>query len=126
MSQQPYYPPQSAVSNGLKGLCPRCGQGKLFTGYLKVPDECGNCHLDFSFSDSGDGAAWFVMLIAGTLAMAGVLFVELTWRPDWWVHVLVAIPLAVVLPLVLLRPIKGILLNQQYLTSAEQGKLDLK
>ena len=57
MTQQPYYPPQSPVSNGIRGLCPRCGQGKLFKGYLTVPDKCDHCGLDFSFSDSGDGAA---------------------------------------------------------------------
>jgi uncharacterized protein (DUF983 family) len=126
MSQQPYYPPQSPVSNGMMGLCPRCGQGKLFDGYLKVPARCAHCELDFSFSDSGDGAAWFVMLIAGTLAMAGVMFVELTWKPVWWVHVLVALPLAVGLPLLLLRPMKGILLNQQYMTRAQEGRLEDK
>jgi len=126
MSTRSYYPPQSPVSNGMKGLCPRCGQGKLFEGYLKVPPQCSNCGLDFSFSDSGDGAAWFVMLIAGTLAMAGVLFVEINWQPAWWVHALVALPLTVGLPLLLLRPIKGILLNQQYMTKAAEGRLEDK
>ena len=126
MTQQPYYPPQSPVSNGIKGLCPRCGQGKLFKGYLTVPDKCDHCGLDFSFSDSGDGAAWFIMLVCGTLAMAGVLFVELNWQPVWWVHALVALPLAVGLPLLLLRPVKGIFLNQQYLTSAREGRLEDK
>ncbi len=126
MNQQTYYPPQSPISNGIKGLCPRCGQGKLFDGYLSVPAACGNCGLDFSFSDSGDGASWFVMLIAGTLAMAGAVIVELTWKPDWWVHVLVALPLAVGLPLLMLRPVKGILLNQQYATAAQEGRLENK
>jgi uncharacterized protein (DUF983 family) len=123
MVKEPYYPPQSPISTGLRGRCPRCGQGKLFEGYLKVAPKCSHCGLDFSFSDSGDAAAWFVMLIAGTLAMAGVLIVELNWRPDWWVHVLVAVPLAIGVPLILLRPIKGILLNQQYHTSAREGRL---
>jgi uncharacterized protein (DUF983 family) len=50
------------------------------------------------------------MLIAGTLATAGVLFVELTWQPAYWVHALVAIPLAVGLPMLLLRPVKGYLI----------------
>ena len=63
------------------------------------------------------------MLVCGTLAMAGVLFVELNWQPVWWVHALVALPLAVGLPLLLLRPVKGIFLNQQYLTNAREGRL---
>ena len=123
MSQQPYYPPQSPVSNGIRGMCPRCGQGRLFEGYLSIPERCEHCDLDFSFSDSGDGAAWFIMLLCGTLAVGAALFVELNWQPVWWVHALVALPLAVGLPLLLLRPVKGIFLNQQYTTSAREGRL---
>ena len=120
---QHYYPPQSSLSTGLAGRCPRCGQGHLFEGYLKVAPKCDRCGLDFSFSDAGDGAAWFVMLIAGTLAICGVLFVELTWQPAYWVHALVAIPLAVILPLLILRPAKAILINRQYETRAQEGRM---
>jgi uncharacterized protein (DUF983 family) len=122
-STTPCYPPQPALSTGLAGRCPRCGQGKLFDGYLTLAPKCGRCNLEFSFADAGDGAAWFVMLIAGTLAVAGVLFVELTWQPAYWVHALVAIPLAVILPLVMLRPIKGVMINRQYQTRAEEGRI---
>ena len=122
-STTPYYPPQSSVSTGMSGRCPRCGQGKLFDGYLKVAPKCGRCGLKFSFAVAGDGAAWFVMLFAGTLAVAGVLFVELTWQPAYWVHALVAIPLAVLLPLAILRPIKGVLINRQYQTRAQEGRI---
>ena len=122
-STTPYYPPQSSVSTGMSGRCPRCGQGKLFDGYLKIAPKCGRCGLEFSFAEAGDGAAWFVMLIAGTLAVAGVLFVELTWQPAYWVHALVAIPLAVLLPLAILRPIKGVLINRQYQTRAQEGRI---
>lgn len=118
-----YYPPQPSFSTGLKGACPRCGQGRMFAGYLKVADECDVCGLSFGFSDAGDGAAWFVMLIAGTLAMCGVLIVELTWQPAYWVHALVAIPLAVLLPMLMLRPVKGILLARQHETNAQLGQL---
>jgi uncharacterized protein (DUF983 family) len=122
MTQAPYYPPQSSLSTGVAGKCPRCGQGRLFDGYLKIADKCDRCGLNFNFSDAGDGAAWFVMLIAGTLATAGVLFVELTWQPAYWVHALVAIPLAVGLPMLLLRPAKGYLIARQYETSAREGR----
>ncbi len=122
-STTPYYPPQPALSTGLGGRCPRCGQGKLFDGYLTVAPRCNRCGLEFSFADAGDGAAWFVMLIAGTLAVAGVLFVELTWQPPYWVHAIVAIPLAVVLPLAMLRPVKGVMINRQYQTRAEEGRM---
>jgi uncharacterized protein (DUF983 family) len=81
------------------------------------------CGLDYAFADAGDGAAWFVTLIAGALAVSVVLWVELTWSPPYWVHALIAAPLAVGLPLLLLRPIKGWLLAQQYRTRAAEGRL---
>ena len=95
----------------------------MFSGYLTVAERCENCDLDYGFADSGDGAAWFVMLVAGTVAVAGALFVEMAWQPAYWVHALVAIPLAVLLPLALLRPAKGVLIAQQYRTRAEEGRM---
>jgi len=117
-----FHPGLSPLATGLRGLCPRCGRGKLFAGYLTVAERCGNCGLDYSFAEAGDGAAWFVMLVAGSLAVASALFVELAWQPAYWIHALVAIPLAVLLPLALLRPAKGLLIAQQYRTQAEQGR----
>ena len=62
------------------------------------------------------------MLIAGVVAVGLVLWVEVVWQPAYWVHALVAIPAALLLPLLLLRPAKGILLCQQYKTSAASGR----
>ena len=56
-----YYPDLSPLKTGLAGRCPRCGQGRLFSGYLTVAKSCASCGLSFSFADAGDGAAWFVM-----------------------------------------------------------------
>lgn len=126
MVNQPYFGDVSPVSSGIAGKCPRCGRGKLFAGYLKVARECNSCGLSFSFADAGDGAAWFVMLVAGGAAVGLALWVELTWQPSYWVHALVAIPAAVISPVVLLRPTKGILLCQQYKTEAAPGKVSGK
>jgi uncharacterized protein (DUF983 family) len=119
---QPFHPDLSALATGLRGSCPRCGRGHLFSGYLTVAEACESCGLDYGFADAGDGAAWFVMLVAGSLAVGGALFVEMAWQPAYWVHALVAIPLAVLLPLALLRPAKGVLIAQQYRTKAEEGR----
>lgn len=119
---QTYFPDLSPIAAGAKGACPRCGRGRLFTGYLTLAERCESCGLDYDFADSGDGAAWFVMLIAGSLAVAGSLLVEIVWQPAYWVHAVVAIPLAVMLPMLLLRPAKGILIAQQFRTKAEEGR----
>ncbi|MFO0990397.1 MAG: DUF983 domain-containing protein [Hyphomicrobiales bacterium] len=121
---EPYYPRQSPVKTGLAGRCPRCGRGKLFSGYLALAPRCSSCGLPFDFADAGDGAAWFVMLVVGFVGVGSILGIEAAYSPPYWVHALIAIPLLVILPLVLLRPIKGILVCQQYLTKAQEGRID--
>jgi len=117
-----YYPDISVLSTGFAGRCPRCGRGKLFSGYLTVADSCSSCGLSYEFADGGDGAAWFVMLIVGIVGVGSILAVEAAFSPPYWVHVLLAIPLLILLPLLLLRPVKGILLCQQWKTGASEGR----
>lgn len=105
----------------MKGKCPRCGQGRLFAGYLKTADRCKRCHLDFSFIDSGDGPAVFVIFIVGFLAVVGVLMTEVTFTPPIWLNLLIWLPLTVLLCLFFLRPLKGLLIAQQYQRKAAEG-----
>lgn len=119
-----YYPKLSPLSTGVAGKCPRCGRGKLFDGYLSVAKSCANCGLSFDFADSGDGAAWFVMLFVCVVGVGTIIGVELAYSPPFWVHVLLAIPILILLPLALLRPVKGLLLCQQWSTKAQEGRID--
>ncbi|APH71215.1 DUF983 domain-containing protein [Aquibium oceanicum] len=119
-----HYPPVDPVSAGLKGRCPRCGEGKLFDGFLSVGDNCANCRLDYSYADAGDGPAVFVILIIGFVVVGLALWMEVTVNPPLWVHFLLWIPLTIVLGLVSLRLIKGVLLTLQYSNKAAEGRLD--
>jgi uncharacterized protein (DUF983 family) len=118
------YPPQSPSATGMRGRCPRCGEGRLFTGFLTVAPRCPACGLDFSFADSGDGPAVFIMMIVGFIVVGLALFVEFTFHPPYWLHALLWIPLVLVLALGLLRPLKGWLIAQQYRHRAEEGQLE--
>jgi len=118
-----HYPDISPLKTGLAGKCPRCGRGKLFDGYLTVARSCSSCGLSFAFADAGDGAAWFVMLFACVFGVGSILGIEVVYSPAWWVHVLVAIPVLIVIPMILLRPVKGLLLAQQWKTGAREGRV---
>ena len=119
-----YYPQLSPFSTGMRGKCPRCGRGSLFDGYLTVGKTCNNCKLDFSFADAGDGATWFVMLFACVFGVGSILGIEVAYAPPVWVHVLIAIPVLIILPTLMLRPVKGLLIAQQWNTDARQGEID--
>ena len=122
--QEQFHEAPSPVAAGLLGRCPRCGQGKLFRGLVALRPVCTNCGLDYSFADSGDGPAVFVILIAGFLVLGLVLWIEFTYSPPFWVHLVVSLPLTLIICLGLLRPLKGILIALQYHHRAEQGRLE--
>ena len=119
-----HYPPVDPFKTGLVGSCPRCGQGKLFDGLVAVKPRCANCGLDYSFADSGDGPAVFVILIIGFLVVGLALWAEVNFAPPVWLHILLWGPLTIVLSLVLLRTLKGVLIALQFRNNAAEGKLD--
>jgi uncharacterized protein (DUF983 family) len=123
MSASDEYAPQSAWSTGLRGRCPRCGKGSLFTGFLDIAPRCDVCGLDLKFADSGDGPAVFVTLIGGFLVLGAALWTELVFEPPFWVHLVLFLPLTLIVCVGLLRPLKGILVALQYRNKAEQGRL---
>lgn len=118
------YPPLSASQTGMRGRCPRCGEGRLFRGLLGIAQRCEVCGLDYSFTDAGDGPAVFVIMIVGFIVVGLALFVEFSFSPPYWVHAVLWVPLIFVLAIGLLRPLKGFLIAQQYRHKAEEGRLD--
>ena len=118
------YAPQEPFATGLRGRCPRCGQGRLFDGFLKVTPRCQACGLDLAFADAGDGPAVFVILFVGFAVAAAALIVEIGFMPPIWVHVLLWGPLVIILSLGLLRPLKGVMIAIQFVNKAKEGELD--
>ena len=117
---------QANVSPWVAGLlcrCPRCGKGSLFDGYLTLAKSCTACGLDYSFADAGDGPAVFIMLIVGFIVTGGALIVEVLYSPPYWVHAALWIPLAIGLPLLILRPFKAVLIALQYANKAAEGRI---
>ncbi len=72
---------------------------------------------------SGDGPAVFVILVTGFLVTGAALITEILYAPPYWLHALLWGPLAILLPLVLLRSFKGVLIALQFRHKAEEGKL---
>lgn len=121
---QALYAPQEPIATGLKGRCPRCGEGRLFQGFLTLAPSCSACGLDFSFADSADGPAVFVILAVGFIIAGAALLMEIAYGPPIWVHVVLWVPLVLILCLGLLRPLKGVLVALQYHHRAQEGRLD--
>jgi uncharacterized protein (DUF983 family) len=116
----------SPLASGVAGRCPKCGEGLLFEGFIRVSPHCDACALDLAALDGGEGPAVFIILIVGALMGFGLVFTELTFEPSVWLHLVIWLPLTVILCLALMRPLKGAMIASQYMNKArETGRHDL-
>jgi len=122
MINQPVALPQT-ILRGLACRCPRCGQGKLFAGFLDLKRRCETCELDYAFIDTGDGPAIFIMMFAGAIVVAAALIVEVKYQPPFWVHAALWLPLILVTTLLPLRAMKSLLIALQFHHKAAPGRL---
>jgi len=111
------------ISRGLRGRCPRCGQGRLFQGFLSLRPACEHCGLDYGFADAGDGPAVFVILFGGFIVVFAALITEFVYQPPYWVHAALWLPLILLVTLAPLRLLKGLLIALQFHHKAAEGRL---
>ncbi|MEN3745702.1 DUF983 domain-containing protein [Sphingomonas sp. HF-S3] len=107
----------------LKGVCPRCGGGKMFSGWIRFADTCGKCGFDFTRFNVGDGPVVFLTLGIGTIITILAVTVELAFEPGLLIHVLLWGPLTAVMVLFALRFAKGLLLALEYRNDAREGRV---
>ncbi len=103
-----------AILNGVRCRCPRCGKGKLFRAYLKVADRCPVCGEELLHHKADDLPPYISIVIVGHILVGLMLHLEMEYSlaPIWYVATL--LPLALILPLVLLPSIKGAVVGLQW------------
>ena len=109
---------------GLACKCPRCGRGKLFSGFLTLRPRCESCGLDYAFIDTGDGPAIFIIMLAGAIVVACALIVEVKYQPPFWLHAVLWLPLILVTTLLPLRSMKSLLIALQFHHKAAPGRVE--
>ena len=97
------------------GLCPSCGEGKLFNSFIRVKEKCPNCTYSINHNDIGDVAIWFSMLITSIIVAFSALYFELSFKPSLWVHIFVWIPIIFTLVFITLRFFKIIFIYINYI-----------
>ncbi len=117
------WPRLSPLHTGPRGLCPRCGQGRLFDGFLTLKPKCEACGLDFGFADPADGPAFFVMMFVCVPCVILGLWLEVKYQAPLWVHLATTLPFGLLTCVLPLRPLKGWLVASQYFFKAEEGRL---
>jgi len=101
---------------GWRRLCPRCGEGHLFVGYLTIAERCLSCDLEFEPLRADDAPAYFTIVIVGHVVVSGLLALETYARPPTWVQLAIWLPMTLILSLTLLPFVKGAVMGAIYST----------
>ena len=104
----------TAISRGLRGRCPRCGEARLFRRFLKPVPLCMRCDQDWTHQQADDFPAYVSIFVTGHLMAP--LIIALARDADLSVSAMVAIvlPLAMLLMIGLLQPAKGVIIAVQW------------
>ena len=116
------FEPPSSLAAGLRCRCPRCGEGKLFSGFLTLAKSCDRCGLDFGFADPADGPAFFVMSGVGIAVVGLWAWSVVVFHPPLWLQFATVFPALIGGCLACLRPMKAWLVAEQYVHKAEEAR----
>ncbi|MGE0829736.1 MAG: DUF983 domain-containing protein [Hyphomonadaceae bacterium] len=114
----------SPLRAGLLQRCPECGEGRLFSSYLKFAPRCERCSADFAVADAGDGPAVFVVLIVGAIVTPFLFILQFGLHVPGWVAITLTMLLTVALCLAFLPPFKALLFALQWRHKAKEVRND--
>lgn len=97
----------TAIGRGLLGRCPACGKSHLFNGYLRVQPECKGCGAPLGLARADDAPPYFTILLVGHIMIPAMFIVDRAYSPEVWLMTAIFVPMALVMSVGLLRPIKG-------------------
>lgn len=103
-----------ALWRGFLCRCPHCGKGKMFRGYLRVADQCDVCGEELSHHRADDFPPYITIVIVGHILIFAMLHAEISGPVDPLHYMMWVIPLSVIMPLVLLPPVKGAVVGMQW------------
>jgi uncharacterized protein (DUF983 family) len=97
----------TGLRRGLCRLCPACGYGQLFCGYLAVRSICAVCGNDNEQYPSDDFAPYVTIFLVLHLMVPVLFLADRTWEMSVWFEGAVAIPIFSLATLALLPFAKG-------------------
>ncbi|WP_265501891.1 DUF983 domain-containing protein [Paracoccus beibuensis] len=102
---------RSAMLRGTLNRCPCCGEGRVFSGYLKIVPRCEACDEPLGAYPSADGPAFFTITIMMLLLIPMIGFGWTVFRSDPMTLLIGLIIITTIMTLVLLRFVKGAFLG---------------
>ena len=113
----------SPVETGMRGRCPACGEGQLFKKFLSFNENCEACGADFQMEDAGDGPAVFVIFLTGIFIIPMALAFYMVTGLPMIVTILLFSVVIIIASLWLLRIMRGVMFNLQWVNKAREVKM---
>ena len=104
----------TSMIRGARKKCPSCGEGSVFSSFLKVIDNCPTCGEELHHQRSDDAAPYFTIFIIGHIIVPLIVLMETYIVPPVWVYGVTLLPLIVVLTLLILPRVKGAIVGLQW------------
>lgn len=104
-----------ALWRGIRGTCPRCGQGKLYKRYLQQTETCNHCDEDIGSLRADDGPAWLTILVIGHIVAPFIAFFALNETYPAWLMMGILITAIIALVFILLPRCKGLFIAALWL-----------
>ncbi len=105
---------RGALSRGLKGQCPSCGDARLFGRFLKPVPHCPACGQDWSVQTADDLPAYLVVLVVGHLLAPFIVALNLHYDISTAVQMALWPSMALVMSMLLIQPVKGAVIALQW------------
>ncbi len=105
---------RSALARGLRGRCPRCGEGSLFRKWLKPRQACPACALDLRPQQADDFPAYIAIFLTGHLLAPVIILLALDYALSTFQMAAIIMPLAIAMILFQLQPAKGAVIALQW------------
>jgi uncharacterized protein (DUF983 family) len=103
-----------ALWRGLRGKCPKCGEGHLFRKFVKVAEACGHCGEAFHHHRADDFPAYLVIILVGHVIVPLTMYIEIAYSPAYWIQIALWLPLILAMSVGLLQPVKGAVVALQW------------
>ena len=105
---------RDAILKGVKCRCPNCGEGRLFDKWLKVTPTCSHCGEELHHKRAQDFPPYITISIVGHIVVTLLLIVEANYELSMNTHLMIWIPLAFILSLAIMQPVKGGVVGLQW------------
>jgi uncharacterized protein (DUF983 family) len=110
----------TCLMRGARRRCPACGDGEIFTAYLKRAERCPACGESFDGLDADDGPAWLTIGLVAHIVIPLLIYLEMHAALVWWQEGMIVMTATIVSALALLPVSKGIFIAALWLMKKDR------